>query len=405
MTKHKAKKSTIDGALLAVVAVLLVYGLLALYSATFYVGSSFWKRQLVWIAVGLVVAIAAYRIPYPFWQKVAPILMLVNLLALLITVVYAKPVLGASRGLIDLSAEGRSLGGLFGLGSSVQPGVLARLVTVIYVAAWLASKGEQLNQVKYGLIPFGMIVGLVGGLVFLQPDLSTTLLIVVTGLAMFFFAGGDPIQIALSGLVAGVPVSLLVWNMEHARQRLEVHLTSLKNPELMDYHVRRSVQALAEGGVFGVGLGQGRLKFGYLPFPHTDSVFSVIGEEGGLIGCLVVLLLFLVFAYRGYRVTLSTPDAFGSLVAFGVTTMILTEVLLNILVMVGIFPPTGTALPFFSYGGTQMLITLGGVGLLLGISRGKPKGDWDAVLDRWWRDGWARLSGARHSTSPARHRP
>ncbi len=405
MTKHKAKKTAVDGALLAVVAVLIVYGLLALYSATFYVGSSFWKRQLVWIAVGLVVAIAAYRIPYPFWQKVAPILMLVNLLALLITVVYAKPVLGASRGLIDLSAEGRSLGGLFGLGSSVQPGVLARLVTVIYIAAWLASKGEQLNQVKYGLIPFGMIVGLVGGLVFLQPDLSTTMLIVVTGLAMFFFAGGDPIQIALSGLVAGVPVSLLVWNMEHARQRLEVHLTSLKNPELMDYHVRRSVQALAEGGVFGVGLGQGRLKFGYLPFPHTDSVFSVIGEEGGLIGCLVVLLLFLAFAYRGYRVTLSTPDAFGSLVAFGVTTMILTEVLLNILVMIGIFPPTGTALPFFSYGGTQMLITLGGVGLLLGISRGKPKGDWDAVLDRWWRDSWARLSGSRHSPSPARHRP
>ncbi len=229
MTKHKAKKSTIDGALLAVVAVLIVYGLLALYSATFYVGSSFWKRQLVWIAVGLVVAIAAYRIPYPFWQKVAPILMLVNLLALLITVVYAKPVLGASRGLIDLSAEGRSLGGLFGLGSSVQPGVLARLVTVIYVAAWLASKGEQLNQVKYGLIPFGMIVGLVGGLVFLQPDLSTTLLIVVTGWRCSSLRG-DPIQIALSGLVAGVPVSLLVWNMEHARQRLEVHLTSLKNP-------------------------------------------------------------------------------------------------------------------------------------------------------------------------------
>lgn len=405
MTKHKAKKSTIDGVLLAVATVLIVYGLLALYSATFYVGSSFWKRQLIWIAVGLAVAIAAYWIPYPFWQKIAPILMLVNLLALLITVVYAKPVLGATRGLIDLSSGERSLGGLFGLGSSVQPGVLARLVTVIYVAAWLASKGEQLNQVKYGLIPFGMIIGLVGGLVFLQPDLSTMLLIVVTGVAMFFFAGGDPIQIALSGLVAGVPASLLVWNMEYARQRLEAHLASLKNPELMHDHVRRSFQALAEGGVFGVGLGQGRLKFGYLPFPHTDSIFSVIGEEGGLIGCLVVLLLFLVFAYRGYRVTLSTPDAFGSLVAFGVTTMILTEVLLNILVMIGIFPPTGTALPFFSYGGTQMLITLGGVGLLLGISRGKPKGDWDAVLDRWWRDGWARLSGARHSTSPARHRP
>ncbi len=392
MTKHKAKRSALDGALLAVVVVLLVYGLLALYSATFYVGSAFWERQLLWIAIGLVAGGVAYRVPYPLWQKAAPVLMLLNLVGLLVTVVYAKPVLGASRG-------------LFGLGGSVQPGVIARLVTVVYIAAWLASKGDQLNQVKYGLVPFGMIVGLAGGLVFLQPDLSTTLLIVVTGVAMFFFAGGDPIQIALSGLVAGVPVSLLVWNMSHARQRLEVHLASLKNPALMDYHVHRSVQAIAEGGVFGVGLGQGRLKFGYLPFPHTDSIFSVIGEEGGLIGCLVVILLFILFAYRGYRVTLSTPDAFGSLVAFGVTTMILTEVLLNILVMLGIFPPTGTALPFFSYGGTEMLMTLAGVGLLLGVSRGKPKGDWDAVLDRWWRDSWARLSGTRHSTSPARHRP
>lgn len=392
MTKHKAKRSALDGALLAVVVVLLVYGLLALYSATFYVGSAFWERQLLWIAIGLAAGGVAYRVPYPLWQKAAPVLMLLNLVGLLVTVVYAKPVLGASRG-------------LFGLGGSVQPGVIARLVTVVYIAAWLASKGDQLNQVKYGLVPFGMIVGLAGGLVFLQPDLSTTLLIVVTGVAMFFFAGGDPIQIALSGLVAGVPVSLLVWNMSHARQRLEVHLASLKNPALMDYHVHRSVQAIAEGGVFGVGLGQGRLKFGYLPFPHTDSIFSVIGEEGGLIGCLVVILLFILFAYRGYRVTLSTPDAFGSLVAFGVTTMILTEVLLNILVMIGIFPPTGTALPFFSYGGTEMLMTLAGVGLLLGVSRGKPKGDWDAVLDRWWRDSWARLSGTRHSTSPARHRP
>ncbi len=189
MTKHKAKKSTIDGALLAVVAVLLVYGLLALYSATFYVGSSFWKRQLVWIAVGLVVAIAAYRIPYPFWQKVAPILMLVNLLALLITVVYAKPVLGASRGLIDLSRRGAQLGRAFGLGSSVQPGVLARLVTVIYVAAWLASKGEQLNQVKRWAhsLRYDRRVGGWPGVPAARPEHD-----VVDrrhGLAMFFFAG------------------------------------------------------------------------------------------------------------------------------------------------------------------------------------------------------------------------
>ncbi|MBN1249264.1 MAG: FtsW/RodA/SpoVE family cell cycle protein [Anaerolineae bacterium] len=403
-TATKTQNSTYDGLLLAVVVVLLIYGLLALFSATFYVGYGYWKRQLVWVAVSAVVGFVLYRIPYPMWQKLALGMMGINLVLLLITVVFARPVFGASRGLVDLSESSRDVGSLFGIGSSIQPGVLARLVAVVYIAAWLSSKGEQLNQVKYGLLPFGFIVGLVGGLVMLQPDLSTALLIVVTGIAMFFFAGGDPAQIFISILTGGATFGLLAWNMRHARERLELYLASLTDPTKMPYHVHRSVQAISEGGIIGKGLGYGRLKFGYLPFPWTDSIFAVIGEETGLIGCLLVLALFIFFAVRGYRIALSTPDPFGSLVAFGLTTMILSEALLNILVMIGLFPPTGTALPFFSYGGTEMLMTLAGVGLLLGISRGRPKGDWDAILDRWWRDGWARLPGAGRRSGFARHR-
>jgi len=281
---------------------------------------------------------------------------------------------------------------------------MARLVAVIYIAAWLASKGDQLNKVKYGLFPFGIIIGLVAGLVMLQPDLSTALLIAVTGVAMFFFAGGDPIQIFLSLIIGGGTFGILAWNMPHARERLETYIQSLTDPEAMTYQVRRSVQAISQGGILGEGLGQGRMKFGYLPVTWTDSIFAVVGEEGGLIACLLVLALFVVFAYRGYRVTLSTPDSFGSLVAFGITTMVLTEALMNVLVMTGLFPPTGTALPFFSYGGTQMLMTLAGVGLMLGVSRGRPKGDWNAALDRWWRDRRARLSRSGRRTGFARHR-
>ena len=404
MAKRRVKGYAVDGMLLAIVVVMLAFGLLSLYSATFYVGSGFWARQIIWIGIGTILSLVLFQVPYPVWRKIAPLLMLVNLLLLLVTVLFAKPVFGASRGLFDLSEDPRHVGSLFGIGSSVQPGVLARMVAVIYIAAWLASKGEQLNQVKYGLIPFGMIVGLVGGLVMLQPDLSTALLIIVTGVAMFFFAGGDPIQIFVSILAGGAAFGLLAWNMPHARARLEGYLASLQNPDLMPYHVHRSVQAISQGGIFGVGLGGGRFKFGYLPFPHTDSIFAVVGEEAGLLGCLAIVLLFILLAHRGYRITLDTPDPFGSLVAFGITTTILIEALLNILVMIGLVPPTGTALPFFSYGGTQMLITLGGMGLLLGISRGKPKGDWDALLDGWWRDGWARLSGARHSSGFAQSR-
>lgn len=402
--ERKNQSSGFDGSLLAVVVVMLIYGLLALFSATFYVGDAYWKRQLVWVAVSAVVAYALYRLPYPIWQRLALVTMGINLILLTITVVFARPVFGASRGLVDLSESSRDVGSLFGIGSSVQPGVLARLVAVIYIAAWLSSKGEQLNQVKYGLLPFGFIVGLVGGLVMLQPDLSTALLIVVTGIAMFFFAGGDPLQIFVSILTGGATFGLLAWNMPHARERLELYLASLTDPTKMPYHVHRSVQAISEGGILGKGLGYGRLKFGYLPFPWTDSIFAVIGEETGLIGCLLVLALFVFFAVRGYRIALSTPDPFGSLVSFGITTMILSEALLNILVMIGLFPPTGTALPFYSYGGTQMLMSLAGVGLLLGVSRGRPKGDWDAALDRWWRDGWARLPGTSRRSGFARHR-
>jgi len=404
MSKRKIQSYEFDGVLLAVVVILLVYGFLALYSATFYVGDILWQKQLVWIGLSAVAGYAMFKIPYPFWQKLALLMMALNLLVLLVTVLFAKPSLGATRGLVDLSESARDLGSLFGLGSSIQPGVMARLVAVIYIAAWLASKGDQLNKVKYGLFPFGIIIGLVAGLVMLQPDLSTALLIAVTGVAMFFFAGGDPIQIFLSLIIGGGTFGILAWNMPHARERLETYIQSLTDPEAMTYQVRRSVQAISQGGILGEGLGQGRMKFGYLPVTWTDSIFAVVGEEGGLIACLLVLALFVVFAYRGYRVTLSTPDSFGSLVAFGITTMVLTEALMNVLVMTGLFPPTGTALPFFSYGGTQMLMTLAGVGLMLGVSRGRPKGDWNAALDRWWRDRRARLSRSGRRTGFARHR-
>jgi cell division protein FtsW len=386
MSKRKIQSYEFDGVLLGVVAILLVYGFLSLYSATFYVGDILWHKQLVWIGISVVAGYAMFRIPYPVWQKLALLMMALNLLVLLVTVLFAKPSLGATRGLVDLSESTRDLGSLFGLGSSIQPGVTARLISVIYIAAWLASKGDQLSNVRYGLFPFGVII------------------IAVTGVAMFFFAGGDPIQIFFSLAIGGGTFGALAWNMPHARERLETYVQSLTDPEAMTYQVRRSVQAISQGGILGEGLGNGRMKFGYLPVTWTDSIFAVVGEEGGLIACLLVLALFIAFAYRGYRLTLSTPDAFGSLVAFGITTMVLTEALMNVMVMTGLFPPTGTALPFFSYGGTQMLMTLAGVGLLLGVSRGRPKGDWDATLDRWWRDGRTRLSRSGRRTGFARHR-
>ncbi len=370
----------IDYMWLAVILALAIYGLLMLYSATFYVGIDFWRRQVVWLALGLGVMYGMARVPYPVWRMLATPLMLFTLFLLLIVLLLGEQVLGAQRSLI---------------GASVQPGIMSQLVAVIYIAAWLSSKGDRLNQVHYGLIPFAVITGIVAGLVALQPDLSTALLLIVTGLMMFFFAGGDPLQIFLSLVVGGTAFGLLAWQLPHARGRLLAYIASLHDPTQMPYHVHRAVTAIGEGGIFGVGIGNGRLKTGYLPFPHTDSIFAVIGEEIGLIGVLMVIGLFALLAYRGYRITLETPDPFGSLLAFGVTTMLITEALLNVMVMVGLVPFTGTALPFFSYGGSEMVITMAGAGLVLGISRGRPRGEWHESLDRWWRDWRTRLSRAR----------
>lgn len=376
--------------LLVTLLALLAYGLLMLYSATFYVGESFWQKQIVWVALGVGIAVALYFTPYPLWQKAALPLMGVTLVLLLLVLLLGELILGAQRSL---------------LGPSIQPGVLARLSVVIYMAAWLSSKGEQLNQVRYGLIPFAIIIGVVAGMVALQPDLSTAVLLALTCLAMFFYAGGDPVQIFLSVISSSAAFGFLAWQLPHARARLIAYLESLKDPTQMPYHVQRAIIAIGEGGLMGVGIGNGRIKSGYLPFPHTDSIFAVISEESGLLGGLLVIALFGLLAYRGYRIALETADPFGSLIAFGATTMIITEALLNILVMVGLVPFTGTALPFFSYGGSQTLVTIAGAGMLLSVSRGRPKkGELDAFLDRWRRDGGTRLSGARRSPGLANRR-
>lgn len=398
MTGQKKKSTGIYGGFDVMLGVtllaLLAYGLLMLYSATFFVGESFWQKQLVWIALGGVIMLVMYSVPYTVWQKFALPLMGAALVMLFAVLLLGELILGAQRSLI---------------GASIQPGVLARLIVVIYIAAWLSSKGEQLNQVRYGLIPFAIIIGVVAGMVALQPDLSTALLLVITGLAMFFYAGGDPIQIFVSIVSGGAAFGFLAWQLPHARERLMAYITSLSDPTQMPYHVHTAMIAIGEGGLLGVGIGSGRLKSGYLPFPHTDSIFAVVAEEAGMLGCLLIIALFILLAYRGYRIALETPEPFGSLLAFGATTMIITEALLNIMVMIGLIPFTGTALPFFTYGGSEMLMTMAGAGLLLSVSRGKPKkGERiafaNAVLDRGRGDGGTRLSGARRSPSPASRR-
>jgi cell division protein FtsW len=290
---------------------------------------------------------------------------------------------------------------------------LAKLAMIIYVAAWLTSKGDQIRDVTYGLVPFAVLIGIVAGLIVAQPDVSTSVMIVLTALAMFFFAGADIVQLAVSGVVSVITFLVLINQFPHAKKRLTEWIEVWGDPTRVSYHIRQALIAMGSGGPVGVGLGEGKQKLGYLPTPHTDSIFAVLGEELGLFGCLIVIGLFVLLAYRGFKIARDAPDAFSALLACGVTCWLVFQALVNVAVVTGLLPFTGVALPFISSGGSSMVVSLAGVGLLLSISRGKRIGKrtqgrigkalQPATLDRRWGDRGPRLSrpgrgtGSRHT--------
>ena len=368
MTVKRIREASrrIDYFLIITVAALLIVGLMMVYSSTFdlaYKGfgdsTYFFRRQILWMVLGLGAMIVLARIEYHFWQRVAVLLMAGALLLLGMVLVIGSTRFGGQRWLLP--------------GGSVQPSELCKLAVVIYIAAWLSSKGERIRQITYGLIPFSILIGLVTGLIMFQPDLSTAVLIALTGGAMFFIAGADLLQLAISLIFGGATFVFLVSQMPHSATRIAVFLDPNSDPNGVAYHIRQTLIALGCGGWTGVGLGAGRQKFGYMPAAHTDAIFAVLGEELGLIGCLVVIGLFVALAYRGFKIALEAPDAFGTVLAAGLTSSLIIQALVNIAVVTATLPYAGVPLPFISYGGSSLVVALVSVGLLLSISRGKAK--------------------------------
>jgi cell division protein FtsW len=362
------------------------------YQSSFRIAS----RQFLWVGIGTVALVVVAFVPYDWWQRMAVPVLGGALLLLILVLILGQTRFGARRSFLN---------------GSIQPSELAKPALVIYVAAWLASKGDQIRDVTYGLIPFSMLIGGVAGLVMMQPDMGTAALIVLTAFTMFFFAGADIFQLVIGGVVGGVTFYLLVNQLAYARQRLDDYLLIQGDPMHLGHHIQQSLIALGSGGMFGVGLGQGQQKLGYLPTPHTDTIFAVLGEETGLIGCLLVIALFVLLAYRGFRIALEAQDAFAALMACGVTAWLTFQALINIAVVTGLLPFTGIALPFISSGGSAMVTSLAGVGLLLSVSQGKRSkrrrttGSYTAIgrrrhanLDRRWGNRGTRLSRPRRRT-------
>ncbi|MCI0892099.1 MAG: FtsW/RodA/SpoVE family cell cycle protein [Chloroflexi bacterium] len=343
-----------------IVATMILLGLVMVYSASWDVSwrlygdpNELFRRQLINLAYGMVVLVAAVSFPIRWLRKLAlPIIGICVLALLLVLIINTGD--GPRRAI---------------LGASVQPSEMAKLGLIIYLAVWMESKGSRLSEWRYGFLPLMTIIGIVGGLILLQPDLSAVLTIAVVALTMFYLAGSrlsQTFSIAAGSAVIGY---VLVRLTNTGRARWDDYLAGLVNVEAASYHVQHSLQAFFAGGLLGRGLGASREKFGLLPAPHTDSIFAVLGEELGLAGALFVLLMFLAFLRRGFKVATEADDRLASLLAGGVTFWIGVEAFVNMSVLLGMLPFAGNALPFFSFGGSSLLVTLAGVGLLLNVSR------------------------------------
>jgi len=357
MTRATEQQGPIDWVLLGTTLALAALGLMMVYSSTSDMGyrlhgdaAYFFKRQAMWLILGLGLMGVAAWFPYPYWKRLSIPLMGVALLLLII---------------LALFREGRLL-----WKQSVSPVELAKLAVVIYIGHWLSSKGSRVRQLSYGLLPFTIMVGVITGLVMAQPDMSEALVIVLVAVAMFFLAGADLWQFIIGIASGGVAFYIVIEHLPHAMERIKPYLQELLDPlHSTNMQLRQGLLALASGGLTGFGPGEGRMKYLWLPAAHTDSIFAVVGEELGLVGTLLLIGLFALLVYRGLRLAALSSDPFGRLLAAGFSFWIGFQALINMAVVTSTFPYTGIVLPFISVGGSSLVACLVGVGIMLNVSR------------------------------------
>jgi cell division protein FtsW len=360
-----AARHGIDRWLLTAVLVLLLIGIAMVYSASFAVAHNvfgddmyFLLRHIIWVAIGMCALTITVHVPYQWWQRVAAPFYGISIALLVLVLI---PGIGTSS---YGAYRWFTVGPIF-----VQPSELAKLAVIIYLATWITRVGGDIHRFSFGTIPFVLILSLTAGLVLIEPDLGTMLCLVMTAGAVFFISGANVFH-ALFGAVAGsLALMNFVLNRGFRADRIDAFLDPWADPTGVGWHTTQALMALGSGGIAGLGLGAGRQKMFYLPNAHTDSVFAVVGEEIGFVGTTLVLALFVLIAWRGLAIAASAPDPMGRALAAGATLMITGQAMLNMAVVSHVTPNTGVPLPFLSYGGSAMVVSLIAVGLILSVSR------------------------------------
>ncbi len=351
------QKKTFDKNFLILIISLVILGLIAVADvsapqALNMTGDKFYflKQQLVWAGIGIATLFVTAKIHFNFWEKVATPFFIISVGLL---VVVLLPHLGFSA----LGARRWIPLGFF----SLQPSELIKLSLCLYFAK-VASKNK-------GALSYFLPLVAVTGLIMLQPDLGTTLVVAVIGLSQIFVSGISLLYFGIALAVGAVSALTLIIFSPYRRERLLTFFEVTRDPLGKSYHIRQILLALGSGGIFGVGLGASRQKYLFLPESSTDSIFAVIAEELGLIGGVAIIILFIYFLYKGLKIARNAPDKFSQIAAVGITAWISGQAFLNIASMVALVPLTGIPLPFFSYGGSSLVMILAGCGILLSISR------------------------------------
>lgn len=342
-----------------------LFGIIMIYSASYIWAEykfndpfKFVKHQGLFFIIGIIMMLITSKIPYKVYFEKANTLLLISIILLILVII---PGIGTVRN------GSRSW---FGIGSfGIQPSEFAKLTLIIFTSKYLTKNEKNLKYIKKGVLPILGIVILVFGLIMLQPDFGTGMIILVSIIGLLFVSGVDFKFFIRLGLIGVVGIVLLIAIAPYRLERILSFLNPWSDPLGSGFQIIQSLYAIGPGGLFGQGFMNSRQKHFYLPEPQTDFIFSIISEEFGFLGILIVATLFTIIIFKGFKIAKNSGDKFAKFLAFGITFGLAFQAILNLMVVVGLIPVTGVTLPFLSYGGSSLLITLISMGVLLNISR------------------------------------
>jgi len=357
------KRGPFDFGFFLLVMILLSFGLIMVFSASsasaFYSKNDsffFVKRQLIWAVLGLFAMFFMASYDYRKLGKMSFPLLLISIVLLIAVCIVGTEINGARRWL--------GIGGL-----SFQPSEVAKLAVIIFFSYSLSKNKDKVKFFVSGLLPYLLILGVIAGLLMLEPHLSGTGVIFLTGIIILFIAGARIYHFFLLSIPVVAGLVIAVTTSEYRWKRITAFLNPFEDKMGSGWQIIQSLYAIGSGGLFGLGLGRSRQKFLYIPEPHSDFIFSILCEELGFVGAVTVILLFVLLIWRGIKIALNAPDTFGSLLATGIVSLIAVQVLINIAVVTSSMPVTGMPLPFFSAGGSSLVFIMASMGIVLNISR------------------------------------